>query len=496
MKNLYRKFLIITIVLLASFLTTVVIRSFHGTQGLLEFIKNSGAYGEVITLDQTHRDAPITPSEVHLLSQLNDEYTKITAAVMPAVVSLDSSGMGNKRVRDRFGRIRTLTENVMNQGSGVLVSPQGHIITNYHVVSGMKEISARLSNGKSYKATLVGKDSALDIAVLKIEGEETLPTLPFADSDQVREGNIVFAFGNPFGIGKSMTHGVISARERSISDLQGGLFQSSVAINPGYSGGPLVNIFGEIIGINSNILSNNDKNPGFQGISFSIPSNIVKRTYQDILTRGKPVRGFLGVAFAELTPAKRALLEYNGEYGAYIDKVGPGTPAAAAGILKGDIITNFDKHPLRDAEQFIGFIQRSEIGKPLPLTIWRQGKEIQSAVTLEEFNPDIAQFKPELGGQNNILQQLGITVGFLDSKHRRAGVTGVIVRGVEADSLADGQIMPGDIIYQINRYRMNQPNEFYDLVEYYAVRKDIELYVIREGQVLAEPVMIEKFVDQ
>lgn len=489
MKNIYRKFLIITIVLLASFLTTVVIRSFQNHSGLLDFIRNSGPHREIASLELQHRDAPITPSQVSLLSQLNDEYTKITASVMPAVVSLESSGQEDTRVRDRYGRIRTIKENVNNQGSGVLVSGAGHIITNYHVISGMQTIMARLSNGKTFTAELVGKDSALDIAVLKIESDEELPALPFADSNLVREGNIVLAFGNPFGIGKSMTNGVISARERSISDLQGGLFQSSVAINPGYSGGPLVNIFGEIIGINSNILSNNDKNPGFQGISFSIPSNIVKRTYQDILTRGKPVRGFLGVAFADLTESRKNLLKYQGEFGAYIDKVGPGTPAALAGIEKGDIITNFDNHPLRDAEQLIGFIQRSEIGEPLPITIWRRGKEIESTVVIEEFNPDVAKLRPT-SSQNDILQRVGINVDFLKSQHRRAGITGVIVTSLEEGSLAQNTVLPNDIIYQVNRYRMNQPNEFYDLVEYYAPRDEIELYIIRDGKVLEAPIKI------
>src|SRR5690606_30307058 len=179
-------------------------------------------------------------------------------------------------------------------GSGVIVSKEGHVVTNQHVISGQKQIQVTLYDKKVYPATLIGQDPQLDIAVLRIEanGAEFRP-LKFGDSSQVRQGQIVFAIGNPFGLGETITKGIISAVERSLSDTQRDLFQTDAAINPGNSGGPLVNLQGEIIGINSAIYTPDRLNPGFQGVGFSIPANDVRDTLFAILERGRPIRGYL-----------------------------------------------------------------------------------------------------------------------------------------------------------------------------------------------------------
>lgn len=493
MKDGYRRFLVITIVLLSAFLIVVVLRSFSNEPGLLKFLKNTGpelknsAPSEVSLLESP----VLKKKDVSLLSQLDEEYTRISAAVMPSVVSINTAGHENRTVRDRFGRISTMTERTMGQGSGVIVSKQGHLLTNYHVISGMKKIDVRLANGKSHSAKVIGTDSSLDIAVLKLDSDGPFPALNFGDSDAVREGNIVLACGNPFGIGKSITQGVISARERSISDLQGGLLQSSAAINPGYSGGPLVNIYGEIIGINSSIFTNDEKNPGFQGISFSIPSNIAQRTFIDILKQGRPVRGFLGVSFSPLVSSRRASLGYKKDYGALISDVGPRTPAAKSGIQKNDIIINFDKRAIRDPEQLIGFIQLSEIGKPIELTLWRNKQEIKTTVTLEAFNQHLASVPAaHMGQSEKILRSMGVAVTYLSSHHRRSGIAGVRVTRVLDTAQAKNLIFPNDIIYQVNQYRINQPSEFYDLIEMNAAKQATEIFIIRDSKVHNTPVVI------
>jgi serine protease Do len=258
----------------------------------------------------------------------------------------------------------------------------------------------------------------------------------------------------------------------------------------------LVNIYGEIIGINSSIFTNDEKNPGFQGISFSIPSNIAQRTFIDIIKRGRPLRGFLGVSFSRLVSTERAALSYEKEYGALIDDVGPRTPASKAGLQQNDIIMNYDKRAVRDHEQLIGLIQRSEVGKPVEVKVWRNKQEVNTTVTLEEFNKDIAAVPAsKIGESEQILLNMGVAVTYLSTRHRRSGISGVRVTRVMVESAAEGIIQPNDIIYQVNQYRINQPNEFYDQIEMTATKKNTEIYVIRNGKVLSQPIIIPKLAE-
>ena len=225
------------------------------------------------------------------------------------------------------------------------------MVTNHHVIAGQQKIQVTLHNGKTYPAHLIGEDTLLDIAVLKIDANETFTPLKLGDSAQAQVGQMVFAVGNPFGLGETVTQGIISAKERSLSDNQRDLFQTDAAINPGNSGGPLVNLRGEIIGINVAIFSPDKENPGFQGVGFSIPANDVKDALYQILERGRPIRGFLGVQMRDLDPSVRAALQYEGENGSAILGISPGSPAQAAGLQAWDVVVSFngDRHPLRHA---------------------------------------------------------------------------------------------------------------------------------------------------
>lgn len=487
MKEGYRKLLVLTIVFLSAFLVVTGIRKITGTAGLLDFIKNnvSGVASNNPEKATLANKPPIEASEIPLLQQINEEYTKLAEAVMPSVVSINTAGVQGKTVIDRFGRTMLRKSRTTGQGSGVIVSYEGHIITNYHVIANKQKIQVVTEGNRSYWAEIIGTDPMLDIAVLKISGDKKFTPLKFGNSDTVREGNIVLAFGNPFDIGKSVTNGVISARERSLSDRQGGLLQSSAAVNPGYSGGPLVNTRGEIIGINSSIYTTDEKHPGFQGISFSIPSNIVKRTFEDIRMRGRPVRGFLGVSMRDLTPSAKQLVSYDMEFGALIDRVGPDTPADKAGLKRFDIIMEYNNEKVRDYTHLIGLIQRSEVGVQIPMTIWRNQQKIQLTAEISEYDSNLAQLPTnieEIKDPATILKAVGIEVEHLSVQEWRQGYTGVKVFSTLKGGQAEGLLQPGDIITLIDNHSIHQPDQFYRYLLMYAVKNPITLTIHREGE--------------
>lgn len=487
MKEGYRKLLVLTIVFLSAFLVVTGIRKLTGTVGLLDFIKNNvtgitSPNAEKATLASR---PPIDAGEIPLLQQINSEYMKLAEAVMPSVVSINTVGVEGKTVVDRFGNTQLRRSRTSGQGSGVIVSYEGHIITNYHVIANKQKIQVVTEGNRSYWAEIVGTDPMLDIAVLKINAKEDFKPLKFGNSDTVREGNIVLAFGNPFDIGKSVTNGVISARERSLSDRQGGLLQSSAAVNPGYSGGPLVNVKGEIIGINSSIYTTDEKHPGFQGISFSIPSNIVKRTFEDIRMRGKPVRGFLGVSMRDLTPSAKQAVSYDMDYGALIDRVGPDTPAAKAGIKRYDIILEYNHEKVRDYTHLIGMIQRTQVGNSIPITVWRNQQKLDLTVNISEYDSSLAQLQvdtDDLKDPGTILKAVGIEVQNLSVQEWRQGYTGVKVQNIIPSSQAEGLLQNGDIISLVDNHTIHQPDQFYRYLLMYAVKNPITLTVHREGE--------------
>jgi S1-C subfamily serine protease len=243
--------------------------------------------------------------------------------VVPSVVSIDTAGVREQLLRDPWGRARMQREMTQGQGSGVIVTEEGHVVTNQHVISGQNQIQVTLHDGKSHLATLIGEDRMLDIAVLKINAPGPFTPLKLGDSSQVKVGQIVFAVGNPFGLSETVTQGIISAKERSISDQQRDLFQTDAAINPGNSGGPLVNLQGEIVGINVAIYSPDKMNPGFQGVGFSIPSNDVRESLKQILEKGRPVHGFLGVRLYPIDERIRQTIGFEQTNGSLVDEPAP-----------------------------------------------------------------------------------------------------------------------------------------------------------------------------
>jgi Do/DeqQ family serine protease len=422
-----------------------------------------------------------------MLDRLNEEYARLTAAVVPSVISIDTMGVRTERMMDGWGRSRIRRYPTQGQGSGVIVTKEGHAITNHHVIAGQQQIQVTLHNGKTYPATLIGEDSLLDIAVLKIEGDQPFEPLKLGDSSQVRVGQLVFAIGNPFGLGETVTKGIISAKERSLSDNQRDLFQTDAAINPGNSGGPLVNLRGEIIGINVAIYSQDRENPGFQGVGFSIPSNEVREALTQILERGRPVRGFLGVQMRDLDAAVRTAINYEGGIGAVVMGASAGSPAETAGLQPWDVVLKFNGEPIKSTSQLISLVQRSRAGETVPLEIWRRGQVMELKATIAESEPAGSGASPQTPAQGRtrdaeqVLQALGIVARDLSMTEILRNFRGAVVTQVAKSSLADGLVKPGDLIVAVNQFQISNANELYIHLAASAAVQSTSLQVILPG---------------
>ncbi len=435
--------------------------------------------------------APLKLDDVELLGRLNDEYARLTQAVVPSVVSIDTAGIRTERLLDVWGRSRVRRSPTQGQGSGVIVTAEGHIITNHHVIAGQQKIQVTVHGGKTYTATLIGEDDLLDIAVLKIQAQETFTPLKLGDSSQAQVGQLVFAIGNPFGLGETVTQGIISAKERSISDNQPDLFQTDAAINPGNSGGPLVNLRGEIIGINVAIYSQDRENPGFQGVGFSIPANDVKDALLQILQRGRPVRGFLGVGLRDLDPVVRSSVGYSGEEGAAILNVSPDSPAKTAGLQTKDIILRFNSQNVRNTSHLKSLIQRSKIGDKIPIRLWRSGQtvDVEATITEAPANP-VAQPAPDPSAGDpsalpgKTLELIGIRIRDLTPPEAIRGYQGIVITDVLPNSAAQNLVRPGDLIVGVNNTRVSQASELISQLPPSSLQQGAILHIQRDGTAL------------
>ena len=493
MNRAFRRLLALVFVFVTAFVAVSVVRTWRAGGDWRSIFpgfpkKTEAFHPEVYTLPDK---APLALGDVELLSRLNGEYARLTQAVVPSVVSIDTAGIRTERLQDLWGRTRVRNYPTQGQGSGVIVTPQGHVITNHHVIAGQQQIQVTLHGGKTYAAHLIGEDSLLDIAVLKIDSNETFVPLKMGDSMQAQVGQLVFAVGNPFGLGETVTQGIISAKERSLSDTQRDLFQTDAAINPGNSGGPLVNLRGEIIGINVAIFSPDKENPGFQGVGFSIPSNDVKDALFQILERGKPpVRGFLGLQMRDLDPTVRNALGYQEKDGAVVIGVPPGTPAQAAGLQRLDVVRAVNGEVIYSRSQLFEIVQRSHVGDVITLDIWRNGEALKLQATIGESGaastPQQAPASPGVQGRTRdpeeILQALGIVVRDLSVPERMRGFRGVVVTGLAENALAGDLLKAGDLIIAVNNARIGSAMEFFQNLAASAAVQDTTLHLIRDGK--------------
>jgi len=352
-------------------------------------------------------------------------------------------------------------------GSGFVIDPSGIVITNNHVVGDANEIVVIFTDGRRLKAKVIGKDPKVDVAVLKVTSDKPFKTVKFGDSDKMRVGDGVMAVGNPFGLGETVTAGIVSARNRNIdSGPYDDFLQTDAAINKGNSGGPLFNLAGEVIGINTAILS---PSGGSIGIGFATPSDSVEPVIAQLEKFGETRRGWLGVRIQPVDEAIADSLGLKQAEGALVAGVDPKGPAKPAGIEAGDVIIKFDGKPVKESRDLPRMVASEAVGSKAEVTVMRKGKEITLDVNLGRLEdgekqmakaeaPDSEAAKPEA-----TTKALGLTLSPLNDDARktfklRAGLKGVLVTGVEANSPAsDKGLRPGDVIEEVNQQAVEKP---------------------------------------
>jgi serine protease Do len=356
----------------------------------------------------------------------------------------------------------------MALGSGFIIDPTGYVVTNNHVVANADKVTVIFQDNSKHPAKVIGRDSKTDLALLKIDTKEALPYVNWGDSNGSQVGDWVLAVGNPFGLGGTVSSGIISARGRDIhSGPYDDFLQIDASINRGNSGGPTFNLAGGVIGINTAIYS---PNGGSVGIGFAIPSSLAKPVIEQLREHGKVERGWLGVQIQEVTPEIAKSLGLTEPEGALVAEINDGSPAAKAGIKQGDVILSFNGHDIHKVRDLPLIVAQTPIGEKAPVRLWRDGKDVSEDVAIGQMpeNPKVAQ-NDQTGGGNqertNSATALGLTLAPLnDNLRRRAevpkNVKGVVVMGVADDSpLAALGIQPGDVIQSVNQQPVTTPQQ-------------------------------------
>ncbi len=431
----------------------------------------------------------VDSKQVASLEALNRERRALVKSVVPSVVAVKTSKkvairrdygldpfqffFGNPRGQFRRSpRDEALVQSSL--GSGVIVTNEGHIITNNHVVDQVDQIEVQLSDGRTTKARLMGADDQLDLAVLKIDVPGVQP-LKLADSDTVQPGDFVLAIGNPFGLQETVTDGIISWKgEPNSTDLRGDLLQTNAAINPGNSGGPLINVRGEVVGINEQIVSSSG---GSQGIGFAIPSNTARTVLEGVLKHGRIIRGYLGIQTRALQPGEPG----TETDGVTVAQVQAGSPAAQAGIQPGDVIRRFDGREVKNINVLRSLVAQTQLNKEVELEVIRSGKPLKVKAQIKEqpanyqsagVLPRPNQPQPQNPRQPSDQEDQEADGGPLASIHVEeltpeiarqldlpANVKGVLVTSVDADS-GTAELQKGDVIEEINQQPVTSVSDY------------------------------------
>ncbi len=436
----------------------------------------------------------VSPAASELLGKFSDSLAEVAKSIEPSVVSISISktvamsqnpfgGLGEDPFfrhffGQQFGQQRQMRSTAL--GSGVIISKDGYVLTNNHVVQGADTIKVTLFDNRVFTGKVVGTDPKTDVAVVKIKADD-LPAAILGDSDKLETGQLVMAVGIPFGLSHTATVGVISAVGRSnvgIADYED-FIQTDAAINPGNSGGALVNTKGEVIGINTAIFSTSG---GYMGIGFAIPSNMAKTVMESIIKNGKVIRGWMGIGIQDLNPQLAKSFDLSEAKGALVSQVMKGGPAAKAGLKRGDVITEFDGNAIGSATALRNLAASTSPGTTVKIKVMRDGKSQELSLTLGEYPEKGATTMAAGGGQG----LPGVDVQVLSPQVRsRLGipdeVQGVLVTSVTADSPVAGILQAGDVISEINRKPIKNLDDYRTAAASFQEKGTTLLLIYRDG---------------
>jgi serine protease Do len=453
---------------------------------------------------------PLDDNSIAALTSIDHAMEAVAAKVTPAVVNVAVTARpnademaqngGNDQLqqlppglRQFFGPMLPQGQQQQQQlehgvGSGVIVSPDGYIVTNNHVVDGATQIRVTMNDRRVFPAKVVGTDKLTDLAVIKINATN-LPTITWGDSTRLEPGQTVLAFGSPFGYFQfSVTRGIVSAvnRPNPYSDdarKPGGFIQTDAAINPGNSGGPLVNAHGELIGINTFIITNNGS---FAGAGFAIPSQLVRATSDQLIKNGKVEHGYLGININDVTPANSDFFHLKDASGAIVAQVTPDSPAGNGGLKQGDVVTELNGQKIDNAGSLQVQVSEMQPGTPIKLGVMRNGEPMTLNVTVGQYHGKSEQASNE--GENGSQKgKIGVAVANLDDQTRQQfnvpdQVKGVVVQDVKPGSPADDAgLQPGDVIEEVDRKPAASASDFVGEVHAAPADKDLLLLVWSHG---------------
>ncbi|ACM19386.1 periplasmic trypsin-like serine protease lipoprotein DegQ [Geotalea daltonii FRC-32] len=429
-------------------------------------------------------EAPVKEVPKDILAT-QQAFSNVVKVVNPAVVNI--STVSKKKLVQPFFEMSPFFEDFFggrggmpqyrrenSLGSGFIISKDGYIITNDHVVRDAESIQVTLSDEKTYKGKVVGGDPKTDIAVIKINANGDLPVAVLGDSDKLSVGQWSIAIGNPFGLNRTVTVGVISATGRSNMGIETyeNFIQTDASINPGNSGGPLLNVYGEVIGINTAIVASG------QGIGFAIPINMAKIAVPQLIKKGNVTRGWLGVSIQPVTEDLAQSFGLNKTQGALVSDVVPGSPAAKAGVRQGDIITGFAGKEIKSVQQLQLTVANTPVGSAVEIEVLREGqtKKLTVAPASADSAAALAPAPSEAGSA-----ALGLAVADLPRELKQTGLQGVIVTDVEEGGLAaESGIQQGDVLVSVNQKKISGTGDYARAIKD-AERKGSVALLVRRG---------------
>jgi serine protease Do len=453
--------------------------------------------GSYLTSNTAHANGKtVSPESKKLLGNLSDALAEVAEVVRPAVVNISTTttipatenpfgDMFNDPFFRRFfgdqfhhpGLNRKQKSSAL--GSGVIVSDKGYILTNSHVVKGADEIKVLLYDKREFKGTIVGTDSKTDLAVVKIDAKN-LPTVTIGSSSALKTGDVVLAIGNPFGLNQTITMGIVSAVGRSnigLADFED-FIQTDAAINPGNSGGALVNTSGELVGINTAIFSTSG---GYMGIGFAIPSDMATSVMDSIIKHGKVIRGWLGVSIQDLSPDLAKSFDIKEQTGALISGVMEDSPAAKAGLKRGDLIIELDGKTVADSISLRNRVSSLAPGTKIEMKIIRDGKQQSITATLGELKEKAAVKMTEYSNVMKGITVQDLTTSLRDKLNIPENISGVVITDVASDGPSHGYLQANDVIQEVNRQSINSTQDYDRAVSKIGEKDGVLLLVYRQG---------------